>query len=317
VSEALGKYGAQYLDQIADRAGFSERDALAALWRMAAAGLVSNDSFAPLRLLWSEPDAMRVIRDQNGRDRAFTRHDAALRARLKSSLSGRWSIIQPAQPDADSANHETHISDNERELAMLLLKRNGVLTREMLALEQIDIPWQELLFTLRRMEYAGLIRRGWFVRALSGEQYALPEALEILRAMRARSIAAGPPVAISAADPANPYGVLLPGCGIPRESANLLVVRAGQVLLGLAGRALVVPDALDDETFGAAVAALMKLKPKLVIETIDGGPALESSHVRAMATMRFHSDGRALVYDGLPGPMPARAAAPQPQAPRD
>jgi hypothetical protein len=134
--------------------------------------------------------------------------------------------------------------------------------------------------------------------------------------MRSGGVAAGPPAAISAADPANPYGVLLPGCGIPREPANLLVVSGGHVLLGLAGRALIVPDPLDNETFGAAIAALMKLRPKLVIETIDGGPALASSHVSAMAAMRFHSDGRALVYDGLPGPMPARAAASQPHATR-
>src|SRR6185437_2303149 len=99
VTEVLTKFGAQYLDQIAERASLSERDTLAALWRLAAAGAVSNDSFAPLRLLWSEPDAMRLIGDGNVGTRAFTRHDAAVRARLKSSLSGRWSMIESARSD--------------------------------------------------------------------------------------------------------------------------------------------------------------------------------------------------------------------------
>ena len=73
--------------------------------------------------------------------------------------------------------------------------------------------------------------------------------------------------------------------------------------------------ALEDDTFAPALAALMKLRPKLVIETIGGSPALESKWVRALAAMGFHSNGRALVYDGLPGPSPAlmrgtHAAAP-------
>jgi hypothetical protein len=86
-------------------------------------------------------------------------------------------------------------------------------------------------------------------------------------------------------------------------------MRGGRVILGLAARSLVMPEPADDESFAAALAALMKLRPKLVIETIDGTPALESDRVAIMAAMRFHSDGRALVYDGLPGPAPIRAAA--------
>jgi len=81
----------------------------------------------------------------------------------------------------------------------------------------------------------------------------------------------------------------------------------GRFVLGLTGRALVGGDSLDDETFAAALTALMALRPKLTIETIAGLPALDSNRVTVMAAMRFHSDGRALVFDGLPGPTPARA----------
>jgi len=114
---------------------------------------------------------------------------------------------------------------------------------------------------------------------------------------------------IVATDPANPYGVLLPGCGVTREPGNVIVMRAGRVVLGLAGRVLVMPERLPDDTFAAALAALMRVRPKIAIDTIDGVAALESDYVGPLAALRFHSDGRALVYDGLPGPMPARAAA--------
>jgi ATP-dependent Lhr-like helicase len=312
----LVAHGAQYLDQVADRAGLSERDTLAALWRLAAIGLVSNDSFAPLRLLSSDPDASRAITDAqraaNG-SAGSLKHDVALRARLKSSLSGRWSAIDAwSTSDADSRPGSTvgdaSAFDEVREVAMLLLARNGVLTREMLTLESLPATWQTLSFALRRMEYAGTIRRGYFVRGLSGEQYALPEALEMLRAVRMLTPANEPPLAISAADPANPYGVLLPGCGVTREAANLIVLRGGHFVLGLAARALIGGASLDDDAFAAALTALMALRPRLIIDSIDGVAALDSDRVPLMAAMRFHSDGRALVFDGLPGPMPARAS---------
>ncbi len=199
--------------------------------------------------------------------------------------------------------------DLARECAETLLYRNGIVAREMLGLESEPMTWHEISFALRRMEYAGSIRRGYFVRALSGEQYALPAALEMLAASRNLNPAREPPVALSAADPANPYGAVLPGCGVAREAGNFVMMRGGRVMLGLAGRALASLDALDDEAFSTAVGALIDLKRKVVVDTIDGAPALASVRVDALAAMGFHSDGRALVYDGLPGPAPSRAAA--------
>jgi ATP-dependent Lhr-like helicase len=309
VAEVLDQFGAQYLDQIADRANLSERDTLTVLWGLAAAGMVSNDSFAPLRLLAAEPDTARLIANRPSH-RQPTRRDTALRARLQSSLSGRWSLVPQLRSEAAATKmaktHDAHGTDDAREIALILLRRHGILAREMMALEQIEISWQQILFALRRLEYAGIIRRGWFVRALSGEQYALPEAVEMLRAGR-QTKEMGPPLMLSAADPANPFGVLLPGCGIPREPGNLLIVQNGDVIAGLAGRALTSSAGLDQVGFTAALKELMKMRPRLVVETVDGEPALESAYVSMMAAMGFHSDGRSLVYDGLPGPMPRRA----------
>ncbi|MGB0059044.1 Lhr family helicase, partial [Candidatus Binatus sp.] len=230
------------------------------------------------------------------------RHDAAVRARLKSSLAGRWSLILAAETPAVGA-------DDTRELALKLLERHGILAREMLGVESTHISWSEIAFALRRLEYGGTIRRGWFVRSLSGEQYALPEAVEMLHAARTLIPAREKPVALSAIDPANPYGVVIPGCGIAREAGNVVVLRAGRVIAGLQGRAMISggDTEVDDESFGAAVAALMTLKPRIVVDSIDGVAALESPRVGILAAMRFHSDGRSLVFDGLHGPAPARS----------
>ncbi|MGA7873591.1 MAG: hypothetical protein WCA22_22120, partial [Candidatus Binatus sp.] len=197
-----------------------------------------------------------------------------------------------------------------RELALKLLERHGILAREMLAVESTHISWNEIVFELRRLEYGGTIRRGWFARSLSGEQYALPEAVEMLRAARNLIPAREKPVALSAIDPANPYGVVIPGCGVAREAANVVVIRAGRVIAGLQARAMVTAGdgEVDDESFSAAIAALLVLKPRITIDSIDGVPALESPRVGILAAMRFHSDGRSLVYDGLHGPAPARAS---------
>jgi ATP-dependent Lhr-like helicase len=301
VLEALGAAGAQYLDEVAERANVSERDALSALWRMAATGRVSNDNFAPLRMFADDRNAERAL--ESVARRPTTRHDAAVRARLKSSLAGRWSLIRAAESPAVG-------SDDTRDLALKLLERHGILAREMLALESTHISWSEIAFALRRLEYGGAIRRGWFVRSLSGEQYALPEAVEMLHAARNLIAAREKPVALSAIDPANPYGAVIPGCGIAREAGNVIVLRAGRVVAGLQGRAMITgaDGDVDDESFGAAVAALMTLKPRITIDSIDGVPALESPRVGILAAMRFHSDGRSLVFDGLHGPPPARAS---------
>ena len=298
--EALGAAGAQYLDEVAERANLSERDALSALWRMAAAGRVSNDNFAPLRMFADDRGAERAL--ESVARRPTTRHDAAVRARLKSSLAGRWSLIRAAETPAVGA-------DDTRELALKLLERHGILAREMLGVESTHISWSEIAFALRRLEYGGTIRRGWFVRSLSGEQYALPEAVEMLHAARTLIPAREKPVALSAIDPANPYGVVIPGCGIAREAGNVVVLRAGRVIAGLQGRAMITggDTEVDDESFGAAVAALMTLKPRIVVDSIDGVAALESPRVGILAAMRFHSDGRSLVFDGLHGPAPARS----------
>jgi ATP-dependent Lhr-like helicase len=290
VYQALTAGGAQFLDQLCVRAGLTELEVLNSLWRLAHAGMVTNDNFAPLRM--SAPSHSRRRRS------ARRRRWAATQIRLRFSMAGRWSAVSKSAASPEGA------AENEREIALKLLNRHGVLARETLEVETAELKWGRLLFVLRRLEYAGAVRRGYFVRALSGEQYALPEAVELLRLRRRRKELEPRPVAISAADPANPYGAMLAGMGVAREAANVIVFDRGRPLLALAGGDLRVPAALEDTEFTAALSTLLAFRRKVKINTIDGEPALRSPRAAALASMKFHSDGAALTYDGLPGPSP-------------
>ena len=297
VLEGLRSAGAQYLDQIAQRADLSERDTLRALWRLAAAGFASNDAFAPLRLLASGARPGRALEAEAGR--RVSRFDAGVRARLRAGLGGRWTALAVGN-GASSGSIGEH--------ALRLLRRYGLISREIASCE--DGPsWSDLRTELRRLEYAGQIRAGYFVRSLSGEQYALVEAVAMLESARSDEShdRRQAPVALAASDPANPFGAALAGCGVAREADNVLVFAAGQPLLGLAGRELRLLREIEPEQLALALTAIIRLRPRLRLERIDGQPALQSPAVVALAAEGFHSDGRALVYDGLPGPLPARA----------
>src|SRR5258708_27816665 len=143
---------------------------------MAAAGRVSNDNFAPLRMFSDDRAAERAL--EAVARRPTTRHDAAVRARLKSSLAGRWSLIRAAETPAVG-------SDETRELALKLLERHGILAREMLAIESTHISWNEISFALRRLEYGGALRRGWVVGSPSRRPDAPPQAGQNAPACRA------------------------------------------------------------------------------------------------------------------------------------
>jgi ATP-dependent Lhr-like helicase len=103
---------------------------------------------------------------------------------------------------------------DDEALAGQLLQRWGVLFRDLLARETVSPPWRDLVLVLRRMEDRGEIRGGRFVAGYAGEQFALPEAIDLLRMVRRESVSE--PVSVSASDPLNLAGILLPG---PRVNA--------------------------------------------------------------------------------------------------
>jgi ATP-dependent Lhr-like helicase len=177
-----------------------KRELESALWELVAAGLVTADAFENLRALIGNR------RPQTG----------PLRVR-KHQTAGRWSLIHA---------YETERSRAVQATCRVLLSRYGVVFRELLAREAIAIPWRELAQTLRRMEDRGEVRGGRFVHGFIGEQFALPLAVESLRAMR-RVEPNGETITISAADPLNLVGIIVPGERVPAISGRTVTYRDG------------------------------------------------------------------------------------------
>ena len=186
------------------------------LWELVVAGLVTADGFDNLRSLM-DPHRRRA----EGRERV----------RRPRHAVGRWTILRPAESGQLSA-----VSVRER-TARQLLRRYGVVFRDVLARESMVPSWRDLLIQYRRIEMAGEVRGGRFVSGFTGEQFALPEAVEGLRALRkSGNLSAGVEVKISACDPLNLAGIVLPGPRIPAVPTNFLILKDGIVVRTVIGR---------------------------------------------------------------------------------
>ena len=131
-------------------------------------------------------------------------------------------------------------------MARRLLHRYGVVFRDLVRKDSGACAWRDLLMQYRRMELKGDVRGGRFVSGFTGEQFALPEALEALRAVRKQGTAAptGQELRLSACDPLNLLGIILPGPRVPAVSSNFVIFRDGQcvrTILGREGRSTPVP----------------------------------------------------------------------------
>jgi ATP-dependent helicase Lhr and Lhr-like helicase len=175
----------------------------AALWELVAAGLITADGFDNIRALI---DPKR--RSGQGRGQA---------TRPRHSV-GRWSLLY-----SDEVPERAQLAEAT---CWMLLRRYGVVLREVTARETIAPRWRELLIAFRRLEDRGQVRGGHFVSGFMGEQFALPIAVESLRAMRTDSLS-GELLTISAADPLNLTGILLPGDRISSVSGKTITLRDG------------------------------------------------------------------------------------------
>jgi ATP-dependent Lhr-like helicase len=185
-----------------------------ALWELVAAGLVTADGFDNLRSLI---DPKRRAGQGSGR-MTRPRHNA-----------GRWAIL-----------HADEVVERSRAVeaaCWMLLRRYGIVIRDVLAREATLPPWRELLIAFRRLEDRGEIRGGRFVDGFRGEQFALPVAVESVRAMRKLDSTQGT-ITLSAADPLNLVGILVPGDRVPAISGNSVTYRDGaSIALQLASSA--------------------------------------------------------------------------------
>jgi len=186
------------------------------------------------------------------------------------------------------------------------LDRYGVVSREMWRRERPAVAWRAIYRELKRLEFRGDVRRGYFVRGLSGAQFALPEAVEALRADDAGS---DEPAVIAAGDPGNVFTLPLPGNDArapfvrPRGSSALLVVERGRVVMIAErhGSRVVVRPGTDDALVTRAAQALVRhlatrVRRDVVLETIDGQPAAASRHAEAFSAAGFRRGASALRY---------------------
>ncbi len=237
VLDRLDEQGASFVDDILADTGLLHTQLEASLAELAALGWVSSDTFVGLRALMVPSNRRKPLPGHRRRGGVAQGVEDA----------GRWFSLrnrQGASPEADDERGAAHIEH----IAKLLLRRYGVVFRALLTRESGLIPsWRELLYAYRRMEARGELRGGRFVQGFSGEQFALPEAVGLLRKLRRRE-KTGTLLAISAADPLNLVGIVLPGQRVPALTGNRVLYRDGKVLaVSVAGKIQILGE-MDDAT---------------------------------------------------------------------
>ncbi|MEK6207180.1 MAG: DEAD/DEAH box helicase [Chloroflexota bacterium] len=281
--EVLKARGASFFPQLlaAARGGFAP-ELGDALWDLVWAGEVTNDSFHAVRALLAP--IRRARRSSASAGRAA--HLRSLeRFTVRDDVAGRWSLTEAAG--------DAPITPTERATAQIrqLLERHGVLTREVVRSEGIGGGFTAAYGVLKAMEDAGRIRRGYFVAGLGAAQFALPGAVDRLRAARERPEEPYA-VVLAATDPGNPYGAALswperPEGRKPMRMAGALVILVDGRLAGWLGRGeeqllTFVSDEADAEPTRNALATALAAevgpdrRTALFIQTVDGAPVDES-----------------------------------------
>jgi len=307
IRELLANSGASFFDDIARQVSGFRNDLLDTLWQMVWCGEVTNDTLAPLRSL----------RRQNERSRAQTRHNR-FRSRRTAKLpgsEGRWSLL--VRPNMDLAR----TTGRQTALAVQLIERYGIVTRELVTNEGIAGGFSGLYPVFKAMEESGRIRRGYFVEGLGAAQFAAPGAEDRLRQCRESSPAvpnsqAAGPLMLAATDPANPFGAALrwperpnQDAGRPGRVAGARVIIEDGRLLGYLGRTaqtlITFPPTDESErcrtqqSLARALADLASAETAVFLTTIDGAPPAASPFAAKMQEAGFVLTNRGLLHRRL------------------
>jgi ATP-dependent Lhr-like helicase len=224
VLSLLEKHGAMFTSDLEEQSGLLRPQLEQALKTLIAAGAITADAFSPVRWLL-RPEAQKLRRSRQAKRHAF------------NLPVGRWSIAGSGfidQPTGVPGNFE------QQRLAIIcqsLLRRYGVVFRAVIQRETLLPPWRELLNYLRRMEDRGEVRGGRFVDGFSGEQFALPEALGLLRQPKDANDNSVFSV-ISACDPLNLGGLIVPGVKTPSITGNRILLENGLPVARIIGEEL-------------------------------------------------------------------------------
>jgi ATP-dependent Lhr-like helicase len=238
----LASQGALFFDELQDEAHLLRSELEDALGELVSLGLVHADSFAGLRSLLL-PAAKRSQQQRR-----------AHRALANMQDAGRWALLRGGRQAADPKQ----ASEALEHVARSLLRRYGVVCWQLLAREADWLPsWRELLRVYHRLEARGEIRGGRFVAGISGEQFALPEAVGLIREVRKRP-GDDSLVGLSACDPLNLLGTLLPGNKVPALAGNRLLYRDGVAVASLVAGKIQLLQQADTFTAGQWQAALIR-----------------------------------------------------------
>jgi ATP-dependent Lhr-like helicase len=258
VLNALSDFGAQFFHELVKRSGLLPSRVEQALGELVAQGWATSDSFEGLRALLLPQDRRTSHVDPDRK-----RHHKVVTG---VEMAGRWSLLRdpkkvlsgekPGPSTAPSVSRNSMSSDRSVELfARTLLRRYGIVFRRLLDRESFAVSWYELGRVYRRLEARGEIRGGHFVSGVSGEQFALPEAIGSLRALR-KTAPTGELIAISGADPLNLGGILSPGTRIPAVTANRILLRDGVPIAALESGQFVPLDSTTQELVAGIQRAL-------------------------------------------------------------
>ena len=331
IAALLKQKGASFLTDLQD--GFHSaapggKTLQEALWELVAAGLVTNDTFAPLRQKWPLPEQksgaaasgflsplpVRLL-SQSQERRLFheLRQEARWKATALTSMTGgRWNLLPGA------GNGEQHGKGEQggqlEKIAALFLSRWGILTKEILAIEGAAVLWASLYRTLRLMEMTGKVRSGYLVSGLGGSQFATTEAIEKLRSSQKER----PPrqavsrfLLVNTCDPLAGAAQLgspaLPSLnGFVRSPLNYVVICDDHLVLFAAGfgRHLHYPPDTPEEELHGAVTALTgllsipgHLRPRraVAVARCNGRPVQESKLAGILLTQGFQPSGEQMI----------------------
>ena len=280
---ALRTRGASFFHEITAATGLLPTLAERALGELAGAGLVTADSFSGLRALLTPPDKRGSLGGHAGRRSTMYGVDTAGRwALLAARDSGECftgdeippaTLLPPRERGGNNISASGGSGDEERmeAVARTLLKRYGVVFRSLLARESRLPTWRELARVYRRLEARGEIRGGRFVAGFGGEQFAAPDAVGRLRAVRKQENG-GELIALSGADPLNLAGIVTPGARVAAIAKNRVLFRDGLAIAALEGGKMrrLAASELEDETLRTLLARrspLHPLKPYLRVPT--------------------------------------------------
>jgi len=249
VAEFLRAHGASFFDEIVDATRLMRTQVEDALAELVAVGLATSDGFSGLRALLTPSDKRRAFgTSRRNRRSLFGIEDA-----------GRWALLRRAPASEVGPEILEHV-------VHALLRRYGVVFWRLLQREASWLPtWRELLRVLRRLEARGELRGGRFVAGVTGEQFALPEAVSLLREVR-RTPGNEAWVCLSAADPLNLVGTLLPGARVPALAGNRVLYRDGAPVAGRVGGSVQWLQALPP--------AHARMAEDLLVRRVEASPLL-------------------------------------------